>query len=415
MFQKEAGGEILGGLTGLVARAMGGRAAGSAVRNEIVEQITRHINEPLERLLHRVGVGKLLERGAQGAAHLMGHGEVHPLWAKVTAEGAIKQVARHPDAALFSGITTLTAPIPGITEVYLGAKGLAAKGLDHLTAAPKPLAPSFHEARGPLPAEPTYLKTLPAQIKAAYLAGQQAALQKYAARAGLRQIGRLLGAGETAAAQRLAKTPGVLKPSAAGSQIRHLGSGMEGTSTLVAHPTHGIAVRKVYDPKGISGPAMVANKAQAGQALRGHPDVAQFHGEVPTKIGPAHFYEHVPGAPGIAQGTPAPASSAEAAARVRAAGPGIGMRLHDVHEGNVVGGKVVDYLPVRPGAPTGLRTDVLDQGEAASAALAQGRSHPFTDYLKDPRRPGNLMARAFRGAAPLVPGSSPVYLPKSLV
>lgn len=242
--------------------------------------------------------------------------------------------------------------------------------------------------------------------------GQKAAsfaMEKDAARAGMRQIQRHLNTGNVGAANRLATTPGVLKPSAAGSQIKHIGSGMEGTSTLVAHPQHGVAVRKVYDPQGISGPQMIANKAEAGRALQGNPNVAQYKGETQTRVGPAHFYEHVQGQPGaMAKGTP---SSAEIAKNLRSQTPG-GMRLHDVHEGNVVGNKVVDYLPVKPGAPTGLRTEVMERAEAAHAANQHGVNHAFTNYLKDPKRPGNLMGQAFRGAKPLVQEHSPPMNPK---
>jgi hypothetical protein len=55
--------------------------------------------------------------------------------------------------------------------------------------------------------------------------------------------------GNVAGASALAKAPGVLKPSVAGSQIRQLGRGSEGMATLVAHPQHGVAVRKMYDPR----------------------------------------------------------------------------------------------------------------------------------------------------------------------
>lgn len=232
------------------------------------------------------------------------------------------------------------------------------------------------------------------------------ALEKDAARAGMRQITNALGAGETALANRLATTPGVLKPSAAGSQIRHLGSGMEGTSTLVAHPEHGISVRKVYDPQGLSDSTMIANKAEAGRALQGNPYVAQFKGETPTGVGPAHFYEHVPNVEG-----PNTPSSFEVATRVRAERPA-GMRLHDVHEGNIQGGKAIDYLPVKEKGPLGWRPEVRDRAEAAQAALQHGEPHAFTNYLKDPARPGNLMAQAFRGAKPLVQQDSPVFMPK---
>jgi hypothetical protein len=85
------------------------------------------------------------------------------------------------------------------------------------------------------------------------------------------------------------------------------------------------------------------------------------------------------------------------------------MHLHDVHAGNVVGNKVVDYLPVPKKGPTGIRTDVMERGEAAQAAAQHGVPHAFTNYLKDPARPGNLMGQAFRGAKPLVQEHSPEY------
>lgn len=259
--------------------------------------------------------------------------------------------------------------------------------------------------------------------------GQKAAsfAVKDAARAGMRVIQQNLAAGNLAGANRLATTPGVLKPSAAGSQIRHLGSGMEGTSTLTAHPEHGIEVRKTYDPQGISGPEMVANKERAGVALRGNQDVAQFHRSIPTQTGPAHFSEYVPGKP-AARGSPAPTSpggqpfpggdAAATAARVRGAGAGIGMSLHDVHEGNIVQSpsgqhKVVDYLPVPKKGPSGIRTPVMERAEAAEAAQAHGVNHAFTNYLKDPKRPGNLMGQAFRGAQPLVQEHSPPLFKES--
>ena len=238
---------------------------------------------------------------------------------------------------------------------------------------------------------------------------------KIAARRGMELIRGHVAAGNLGAANRLATTPGVLKPSAAGSQIRHIGSGMEGTSTLTAHPEHGIEVRKTYDPQGISGPEMVANKERAGIALRDNKDVAQFHRAIPTQIGPAHFSEYVQGAqPARGKVPPSiPTDPNAIAARVRASGSAAGMHMHDVHSGNIVGNKVVDYLPVpKGGGPSGLRTGVMDQADAAAAAHNLGVNHAFTNYLKDPARPGNLMGQAFRGAKPLVQEHSPPQHPK---
>lgn len=216
MLEKDAGGEILGGLAGLLARPFAGAAGSAAVRNKVVGGLTRHVNDPLERLLHRIGAGKAVEGVARAAAVpipkswpllgrlaeksikipdgvplIGGHGsipymptsEARATWAADKAKSTINTIAQHPDAAAFSAATSLMAPIPGITEAYLGAKGLATKGLEKLTSTPR-IAPGFHEARGPLPAEPTYLKHPPSDTKIgfAYVVGRNAALEKFAIR-----------------------------------------------------------------------------------------------------------------------------------------------------------------------------------------------------------------------------------------
>ncbi len=122
-------------------------------------------------------------------------------------------------------------------------------------------------------------------------------LWKLAARAGLRRISQMVSGGNLAGASRLATTPGVLKPNAAGSAIKTLGRGAEGVADLVAHPQHGISVRKTYDPVGISGSEIIGRKEQAGRAIGINPSVAQFHGSAPTPHGQGtmHFSEYVSG------------------------------------------------------------------------------------------------------------------------
>lgn len=276
-------------------------------------------------------------------------------------------------------------------------------------------------------------------------------LEKYGARAGLKLIRKAVAGGDMARAERLAITPGVLKRTGAGSQIRHLGTGMEGTSTLVAHPRKGVVVRKVYDPKGLSGPEMIKRKAEVGRQLSDSPDAAKFLGETKTRIGPAHFYEHVPGktlanqhidlakgsggkpsnptAEGGAVTAPAaPRAIAQGSARsgVKTLSEGAsaqmkrlkqtaarrGVELEDLHEGNVIAeegkktGKAVDYLPYREGEGTGYNKEVAERASSLLEAKRKGQNRELGDYLEDPRRPGNLMARAFRGAPPLVPFDS---------
>jgi hypothetical protein len=48
----------------------------------------------------------------------------------------------------------------------------------------------------------------------------------------------------------------------------------------------------------------------------------------------------------------------------------------------------------------------MAQAEKAQTLASKGIRSEYYDYLHDPRRAGNVMARAFRGAPPLTPGSS---------
>lgn len=178
---------------------------------------------------------------------------------------------------------------------------------------------------------------------------------KTAARAGLRRIGQMVQQGNLSGASSLAKTPGVLKTNVAGSQIRQLGQGSEGVATLVAHPEHGVSVRKLYDPRGISGQEMIARKEQAGRALGNNPHFAQFHGAAQTPYGgQMHFSEFIP------QGQ-APTGQAGARsvrhAKVQAQ-KGLtqaGFAGKDIRSGNMVydartnSHKVIDYIPSQNG------------------------------------------------------------------
>lgn len=269
-------------------------------------------------------------------------------------------------------------------------------------------------------------------------------LQKIAARAGLKLIRKLVAKGDPKAlarAERLAITPGVLKKTQAGSQIKHLGAGMEGVSTLTAHPKRGLEVRKLIDPKGIAGEGMIANREAAGRALRGSSDVAEFRGArtLPTGIREQRF-EFVPGktvdSMGGAVGGGPSTAVASSSGRVRqqaaqAAGGGMtqqqraqaqikrlkmqgqqkGFQVADLHEGNVMmgqqgGGKAVDFIPVPKNKDVGLNRANFAQATQAQEAAAAGKRTEYLDYLEDPRRSGNLMARAYAGAPPLTPGSS---------
>lgn len=164
----------------------------------------------------------------------------------------------------------------------------------------------------------------------------------------------MVSSGDISGASRLATTPGVLKPSAAGSQIKHLGQGSEGLATMVAHPEHGVAVRKLYDPRGISGPEMIARKEQAGRALGDNPHFAKFLGADQTpQGGQMHFNEFIPSgqAPtGQAGAQSIRHTQVQAQRGLTQAGFAGGK---DIRKGNMIfdantgSHKVIDYIPAQ--------------------------------------------------------------------
>ena len=218
-------------------------------------------------------------------------------------------------------------------------------------------------------------------------------VEKIAARRGLKEISKLLAAGKGQAASALAKTPGVLKPSAAGSQIRQLGAGSEGLASLVAHPEHGVSVRKLYDPAGMSSPAMIARKEQAGKAMGANPHVAQFHGSAQAPGGSTmHFNEYVPGkamgsgtsarwksTPGVkGMGTAEHEAARAAVAGTHKAlrGAGFSGGGRDLRMGNMVmtpegKAKVIDYMPVQKGEFAGSRESARLSGGNPSMMVAK--------------------------------------------
>lgn len=179
----------------------------------------------------------------------------------------------------------------------------------------------------------------------------------------------MVSGGDLAGASRLATTPGVLKPTAAGSQIRQLGRGSEGIASLVAHPEHGVAVRKLYDPRGLSSSSMIQRKEEAGRAIGDNPHFARFLGssQTPHGGGTMHFNEYVPQATPLRKPNPVPTAAdmqyrqevQQAASQTgrdaRAALRNVNYEGHDIRKGNMVMDartgqhRVVDYMPGRRG------------------------------------------------------------------
>lgn len=189
-----------------------------------------------------------------------------------------------------------------------------------------------------------------------YAAGAQEALLKFAATRAHKEILKSMQSGDMARANRLATTPGLLTDSPRAQQLGHqlkdLGRGGEGLATAVAHPTHGAAARKIFDPTaGVYSPTIVKRKEQLGGNVEG---AAKLLGTSQTQHGtPVHFNEYVPGKqvtrdmmldPAFAQ------KFEQAKARTQASGRQQGRELHDLRPANAMRTpqgdvKFVDTMP----------------------------------------------------------------------
>lgn len=287
-----------------------------------------------------------------------------------------------------------------------------------------------------------------------FLTGLEPLIEKIAARRGLKEIRKMVESGDIEGANRLAITPGVIKKTHAGSQVKPLGAGTEGGATLMAHPKRGLDVEKLIDPKGIMGDISAPSGATPAlhrrewlqHRLKGGPDLAEFQGARLTPGGlRSQRYEYVHGKPlaqepvstsepstavspasargaterrqrGGKQPHMSPQRRAEAQLlRLKRQGERQGVRVIDLHRKNVVtptggqGGKVLDMMALPPRADQrapGVNPAAFEKMLASQDASAQGFRTPFRDYLDDPRRAGNLRAQAYREAKPIDAGSS---------
>lgn len=209
-------------------------------------------------------------------------------------------------------------------------------------------------------------------------------LEKIALRAGVRLIQQLMAKGTPEAiaqANRLAKTPGVVKSTAMGSQIKHLGRGGEGIADLVAHPQHGVSVRKLYDPtSGIASPTMISRKLQMAKQVES-PLMAQTHGFArSSRGGRASFHEYVPG------GMPTEQTERAIQSQLRSAGAKKGYQLEDIRDVNIRGGKAIDVLPFHGGEVAATRG-----GDIALSPKARTLSRAMDKAMS--RAPGGLSTK----------------------
>jgi predicted double-glycine peptidase len=131
--EKQAGGDILGRLAGLVSRPFVGAAKSQAIQNKVVGGITRHVNEPIENGLRRVGVHKAIskayEYGTTPIPHtprflqpIMSDPAQRRAYGNWRADDLVHTFAHNPEI-----VGALAIPAPGVAETYLAGKHLASK------------------------------------------------------------------------------------------------------------------------------------------------------------------------------------------------------------------------------------------------------------------------------------------------
>ena len=238
-------------------------------------------------------------------------------------------------------------------------------------------------------------------------------LQKIAARRGLKEIRKAVQGGDVARASRLAKSPGVLKATDAGSQIRDIGHGGEGLATMVAHPQHGVAVRKLYNPQAVT-PELIARKEQAAQLTKNNPNVARMLGSHSTPSGgKMHMMEYVHGKP--VQQTPQNYQAIQNTRKsLQTDLKRGGMVAQDVRSANMIQTpsgktKLVDYIPGKVGDfESGNTRTRVNQQLKAQGQQQMGKGHILAtqqapEMLKgvssDMSSSGALKGNAFRGSA----------------
>ena len=210
--------------------------------------------------------------------------------------------------------------------------------------------------------------------------GFSSELEKQGARVGLKMIRRLVAEGTPEAmakAERLAKATGVLKDLPGGHQVKLLGRpGAEGAAQLVAGARHsgaggrGLAVKKIYDPNSpIASPEVIQRKLQLSQDFS-HPRLAKTYGFGTEKNIPVSFHEFAAGAsPGHAEMR---ALKPEIQEMLRGAKKK-GWVLGDVRGPNIVGGKVIDPLPFKPGEFAGQIKNRIDITPKGGRILGMGQ------------------------------------------
>ena len=230
-------------------------------------------------------------------------------------------------------------------------------------------------------------------LKIANALGRWAVRQHGKARAAFEAGNKAEGAAILSKIDEVAKTPGALKPTAAGKQLNIKGvggRGSEGVVTPVLDSEHGLAARKLYDPQGISSKELIKRKDVAGKALGKNENVAEYYTQraTPQGGGTMQLSELVPSAPGsssraIGRSTDYQAAKDNAAAAykkhtpyaepqdVRAANMIRDARTGKLRTVDAIPGKAGEFLPQNMRKGLRIPENQLASMSDAGAALTQ--------------------------------------------
>lgn len=137
--EKQAGGEIIGRLAGLVARPFVGQDRSHQIQQKVIGGITNHVNQPIENALRRSGVHKAISKAYEVGTYPIPNTPrlVQPVMPDVAqrraygnwkADDIVHTFANNPET-----IGALAIPAPGVGTTYLASKSLLNKGLKKIT------------------------------------------------------------------------------------------------------------------------------------------------------------------------------------------------------------------------------------------------------------------------------------------
>ncbi len=163
--------------------------------------------------------------------------------------------------------------------------------------------------------------------------------------------------------------------------LRRIGQGYEGVAQLRTHDKEGLTVAKIHNTVFDKNfwPSTFELKQKVWEKVNGNPEFAGYLGREPGRYISYHEYvKHAPLPVEIAKKLWA----LKNLSRKGSAHAAAGRHLHDVYWGNVINGKIVDFIPSYPPTKADLSSNqrIIDGIKARlndpAAVKAMQRNHP---------------------------------------